>query len=220
MRHGTCLFCDHAFVAKSKARKFCHDCLPEHSENPAEYMRRYQFLWRVCTGKGSDVRTSSSIAHLHPKKPPKPPSPHYMPPKWHGPKAPTACEQCGTMHWNVKYCSKLCGRRAHNATDGARARHKAASRLRRAQLANVPSIPYRDADIFARDRWFCLLCGLPIDPAVTYPDPMSKSIDHIVPISLGGADAATNVQAAHLVCNMRKHTRFDGFQQMSLLEVA
>lgn len=28
----------------------------------------------------------------------------------------------------------------------------------------------------------CGICGLPVDMSLKYPDPMSKSIDHIIPI--------------------------------------
>lgn len=50
----------------------------------------------------------------------------------------------------------------------------------------------------------CGICGDWIDPSVEYPDPMSKSLDHIVPLARGGAHCIENVQAAHLRCNLKK----------------
>lgn len=53
------------------------------------------------------------------------------------------------------------------------------------------------AEILERDGDLCGLCGGPIDPA-------DYHVDHIVPISLGGADEPNNVQLAHPSCNRRK----------------
>lgn len=63
------------------------------------------------------------------------------------------------------------------------------------------------ADVHARDGWTCQLCLLPIDPEVAWPDPMSASVDHVVPLALGGAHSMINVQSAHLSCNSSKGDR-------------
>lgn len=48
----------------------------------------------------------------------------------------------------------------------------------------------------------CWLCHQAIDPAVTYPHPLSGSADHVVPLVAGGAPLDRgNVRAAHLKCN-------------------
>lgn len=65
-------------------------------------------------------------------------------------------------------------------------------------------------DVHARDGWKCQLCCLPIDPEVAWPDPMSASVDHIVPLARGGLHAMSNVQSAHLGCNCRKGDRQPG----------
>jgi len=36
---------------------------------------------------------------------------------------------------------------------------------------------------------------------------MSVSLDHIVPVSLGGMHSMANVQCAHLFCNLSKNNR-------------
>jgi 5-methylcytosine-specific restriction endonuclease McrA len=38
---------------------------------------------------------------------------------------------------------------------------------------------------------------------------MSASVDHIIPLVLGGEHSMANVQAAHLVCNLRKGDRLN-----------
>lgn len=36
-------------------------------------------------------------------------------------------------------------------------------------------------------------------------DPLAASVDHIVPVSAGGSDDPSNLQIAHLCCNLMKH---------------
>ena len=91
----------------------------------------------------------------------------------------------------------------------------AARRRRRARLATVASEPYADAEIADRDGWTCQLCHKRIGRSYRYPHPRSLSIDHIVPISKGGDDVKSNVQAAHLRCNIAKHNR--GVDQLRLI---
>jgi 5-methylcytosine-specific restriction endonuclease McrA len=64
--------------------------------------------------------------------------------------------------------------------------------------------PYDRLEIFIRDGWTCQLCLSPISTA-PFPDPLSATIDHTIPLIDGGADAPDNVCAAHLVCNQRKN---------------
>ena len=73
---------------------------------------------------------------------------------------------------------------------------------RRALLANAATgEPVLISEIAERDGWECQLCGDPVSPDAAWPDPMCKSIDHIQPISLGGAHDPSNAQLAHLRCN-------------------
>lgn len=61
--------------------------------------------------------------------------------------------------------------------------------------------------IFERDRWCCQLCLRAVDPEIMWPDPWSASLDHILPISRGGEHTPSNVQLAHLRCNISKRDR-------------
>ena len=74
---------------------------------------------------------------------------------------------------------------------------KANGRKYRALKMGVGHRPYNVADIIARDRSICGLCGKRVTKA-------DQSIDHILPLSLGGADALHNVQLAHRRCNLSK----------------
>lgn len=58
--------------------------------------------------------------------------------------------------------------------------------------------------LWATQGGACGICEVAIDPALRWPHPMSKSLDHIHPLARGGAHAQDNLQWAHLVCNIRK----------------
>lgn len=82
------------------------------------------------------------------------------------------------------------------------------------RLRAAPWDGVADRAILERDRWQCGIpgCRQParaIDPAVRYPDPASPSVDHIVPLSLGGGDTERNKRAAHLGCNVARGNRPD-----------
>lgn len=54
----------------------------------------------------------------------------------------------------------------------------------------------------------CAICGMPVDKSLKFPHPMSPTIDHIVPVSLGGHPSdPDNLQLAHLKCNQVKSSR-------------
>ena len=54
----------------------------------------------------------------------------------------------------------------------------------------------------------CALCGLPLDKSLRFPNPMSVTADHIVPIAKGGHPSdLDNLQAVHLICNQVKGSR-------------
>jgi len=54
----------------------------------------------------------------------------------------------------------------------------------------------------------CAICGKPVDMSLKWPHPLSKSIDHIVPVSLGGHPSdRDNLQLAHLACNRAKSNK-------------
>ncbi|QDF19511.1 HNH endonuclease [Arthrobacter phage Kumotta] len=80
-------------------------------------------------------------------------------------------------------------------------------RRRRARLAGVEREPYTTASIAARDDYRCSLCGGLVDMALKWPEAGSASVDHILPISRGGADTLANVALAHFGCNLTKGNR-------------
>jgi 5-methylcytosine-specific restriction endonuclease McrA len=55
-----------------------------------------------------------------------------------------------------------------------------------------------------RDGFVCGICKGSVDMTLPHPDPWSKSLDHVVPLSKGGAHSYSNTQLAHLRCNVSK----------------
>ena len=81
---------------------------------------------------------------------------------------------------------------------------------RRALKAGSSAGPaFSNATVFERDGWVCGLCDEPVPRDAVWPDPLSASLDHIVPLSRGGAHSLENSQLTHLACNVRKGARED-----------
>lgn len=80
--------------------------------------------------------------------------------------------------------------------------------------ARVESVQRQE--VLDRDNWTCMLCGKPISKTTVYPDPYSPSLDHVVPIAEGGDHSKANLQASHLVCNVKKGKRGSP-QQLALI---
>lgn len=56
----------------------------------------------------------------------------------------------------------------------------------------------------------CGICGKPVDKTLKFPHPMSKTIDHIIPINKGGHPSdLDNLQLAHLCCNRQKSDKIN-----------
>ena len=144
------------------------------------------------------------------------------------------CEECGcefqsrrngqsSTGW-TRYCSRACAAKAqcvHEGSYGAGrvARAVAASRRRRLLLNAAPWDGIADSAILDRDHWtcripVCLYGSRRISKSRKYPDGRSASVDHILPLSLGGDDTQYNKRAAHLSCNVARGNQTD--EQMPL----
>jgi 5-methylcytosine-specific restriction endonuclease McrA len=105
---------------------------------------------------------------------------------------------------------RLAARRAEGWKIPWTPERKAASERRRAQKLGVDSEVFLHIEIFDRDGWICGLCGDPVPPEAQYPDRLSASLDHIVPLSLGGAHTRANSRCSHLTCNVARGNRDEG----------
>ena len=62
----------------------------------------------------------------------------------------------------------------------------------------------KNKKIILATQSICGICGLPVDKTIRYPDPMSPTVDHIIPCAKGGSDELDNLQLAHRKCNRLK----------------
>ena len=110
------------------------------------------------------------------------------------------CKDCGIQFTQKKNCSgkcKACRKHDRNRSSSVRLR------VRRGKVATaVAKISVHDC--WDRDGGKCQICKKRIDLSVKWPHRNSMSVDHIVPLSKGGTDEASNVRAAHLGCNSRR----------------
>lgn len=68
--------------------------------------------------------------------------------------------------------------------------------------------------VFERDGWICCVCDTLIDRTLRFPNEMAATLEHIVPLALGGTHTWDNVGTSHAKCNWLKGcnsawTRFD-----------
>jgi 5-methylcytosine-specific restriction endonuclease McrA len=82
---------------------------------------------------------------------------------------------------------------------------RAKNQRRRALILDAWDEDVDLGQLFVRDAGTCGICHQPVDPQLAWPDKMSKSLDHIVPLSKGGRHSWANAQLAHAVCNSRKN---------------
>lgn len=114
------------------------------------------------------------------------PSPIYV-------KTCDGCQQLYTARVeHQKFCSQFCKKQFNDSI----------VRQRRQKL-NETARGFK-AKLFFRDEGLCGICKHPVDISLKYPDQMSLSIDHIIPLAKGGAHAMYNLQIAHWICNIQK----------------
>lgn len=117
------------------------------------------------------------------------------------------CSVCGQPFFaqqkTYKYCSAECSHKAQNAQKEAKRRLK----IQGGMVDNDITL----SGLFKRDNGFCYICGgkcdyadyVETDKAIVCGD-MYPSIDHVMPLALGGKHAWNNVKLAHRRCNSLK----------------
>lgn len=95
------------------------------------------------------------------------------------------------MNWNYNPADHAATRAAYN-------------RKRRALMfGNGPVENIGIEKLFDRDDGLCGICNIHLE------DNEKGSIDHVIPLSLGGTHTWDNVQLAHLSCNIAKGNKLD-----------
>lgn len=111
------------------------------------------------------------------------------------------CVECGStfqaLKDNAKWCSQTCRIRTCRRDESRR------------RVPGMRAALYADREIFERDGWTCQIagCGKPVDRTAGRRHPLGATIDHVIPLSRGGADEPGNVVTAHWRCNREKSNR-------------
>lgn len=124
------------------------------------------------------------------------------------------CKECGTEfttecgNKHSVFCCNSCSEKYERRHEHNTARHKEyikkQKKQRETQLAQsfIEVVDY--SDIFQRDNGICQICGMPVHPTKGIDNNWDGTIDHIVPLSIGGEHSVDNCQLAHRICNSLK----------------
>lgn len=90
---------------------------------------------------------------------------------------------------------------------------KTPATTKRPERLSALSAQYKaNKKIILATKSICGICGKPVDKSIKYPDPMSPTIDHIIPVALNGDPVALeNLQLAHRCCNRMKSDKMPNF---------
>lgn len=120
--------------------------------------------------------------------------------EWQEPE-PFECKECGKMvepefrDLRRGYCSELCMKRNLSRNSY----HRRRSRKVNGFVKSVSKLY-----ICRRDKWRCHICGKKVNDKLKNPHLMSATLDHIVPLAIGGTHEPKNVKLAHMICNSMK----------------
>ena len=96
-----------------------------------------------------------------------------------------------SAYGHARFCSPVCEKRESRRVRRDRKRAQHVERVFRLK-------------VYERDGWTCRICRKPVDRGAEVPHPKAPTLDHILPIALGGLHEYVNVQTAHFICNSRK----------------
>lgn len=79
--------------------------------------------------------------------------------------------------------------------------------IRRARQRSAYVAPVYRQRVFEADGWRCHLCHRMVNRTAVVPHPLAPTIDHLVPLAVGGTHEPSNCRTAHFRCNYRKGAR-------------
>jgi endogenous inhibitor of DNA gyrase (YacG/DUF329 family) len=118
------------------------------------------------------------------------------------------CQECNfDSYFRQRYCSSKCRSKAHRRTETYKLNKRAGSRRRRARKRNVHNETVYLEVIAKRDKYKCHICRKRVNMDLDNTNKYSPTMDHLIPISLGGDHTYTNIRLAHRTCNSSKGNR-------------
>lgn len=105
------------------------------------------------------------------------------------------------VRWRLNNPEKVKEYYKRNAKKKTKDQNREASRKSLAKKFGVPYEKIDIAKIVERDWGICQICHHEIDMNLSYPDPLSLTLRHIIPMAKGGGHIPDNVDIAHLECS-------------------
>lgn len=92
-----------------------------------------------------------------------------------------------------------------------------ATKPRRADRQGAHRIAFeKNRKTILASQEICAICGKPVDKTLKSPHPLSATVDHIIPIDLGGHPSdLNNLQLAHRCCNREKSNKLQAPAQVA-----
>lgn len=114
------------------------------------------------------------------------------------------CPNCKQpKQFSGTYCSKDCYRQSdHGKLMQRQGRHRRRAKMQNAQVEEVDPLV-----VAKRDKYKCHICRKRVDMNLDVRHRSSATMDHLIPISLGGDHTYANIRLAHRACNSSKGNR-------------
>jgi 5-methylcytosine-specific restriction endonuclease McrA/predicted nucleic acid-binding Zn ribbon protein len=209
--HRTCERCAAAFPATTQVRRFCSEQCRRLTERARSRSRELTQLIRCARCAQQLEARDFAPSARKPGAYCRACQSEYM--RERSLRRPCRdCNEVGGLGWWV-------GTYKHPGSAGPRCKPCYLAYVRRRQTPNTtrPSSKPKQQSEFGKPtgkRWnevraaviaeesHCGFCGVEVDKSLRFPDPMSATVDHIVPWSQGGHTyARSNLRLAHFRCN-------------------
>lgn len=204
----TCHNCGAEFMGEkrkprpgSHEHQYCtHECYSRHRRFAFRKVFSSRLHWRKCVDCGNSFVSRNGRQACDGCRS-RPHNPRFV---------AGCCHECGNQFigkwhpaWPCRYCSDECETKAsrrNNRRNGSRGDlHR-----KRARRFGVAYEWVNRKKVFERDGYMCGICGERTDPDLEPCSPRYPTLDHVLPMALGGGHTYSNVQCACFECNWRK----------------
>lgn len=185
--------CDKPFTqrcGRGRPRSYCYDCLPAVGEvGKSAYAKRWKELNAVAVDAYNESRRILGPNGFYTKR----------------------CAVCGDEFQTKRRHAQICGAgrcryKGLNVDQELRAaRYRNNNHRRRRNVEETPvevRLKPREIKELIAAATHCPLCGVRMDG--NHPDPTSKHLDHVIPLSVGGLHTLENVRVVCRDCNQRR----------------
>lgn len=203
----TCEVCGKPYRRTYGAQRACGRACGQWLWRQATGCDRTELSWKACRwcDKPLVVRAGSRRSqHVGCRAPKVVPKPHES---IVGKPCVFSCSKCGVEWAGVVTMGRRVRRCAACLRDTKRANWAVGRAVRRSRRAAAGSEQVGMRYLIRRDKGICQLCGKKVRLGEQVPHPLAPTLDHVVPLALGGAHTKANAQLAHFRCNTSKGAR-------------